>query len=49
MREYNRVKKLVRVLKVFKLFVLLPYEISKGSKKRAYMRIKQSMISAKLL
>ena len=42
-------KKLVQVLNVLKLFVLLPYEISKGSKKRAYMRIKQSMLSANLL
>ena len=31
------------------LFILLPFEISKGSKKRASIRIKKMMIAAKLL
>jgi hypothetical protein len=31
------------------IYFFLPHEISKGSKKRAYMRIKKKMISANLL
>jgi hypothetical protein len=38
-------KKFLQLLKI----ILLPHEISKGSKKRAYMRIKKKMISANLL
>lgn len=42
-------KKILQVLKIVQLFILLPFEISKGSKKRAYMRIKKMMIAANLL
>ena len=42
-------KKTLQVLKIVQLFILLPFEISKGSKKRAYMRIKKMMIAANLL
>jgi hypothetical protein len=42
-------KRLLQLLKILQLFVLLPFEISKGSKKRAYMRIKQMMVAANLL
>lgn len=42
-------KKLLQLLKILQLFILLPFEISKGSKKRAYMRIKKMMVAANLL
>lgn len=42
-------KKTLQVLKIIQLFVLLPFEISKGSKKRTQQRIKKIMISANLL
>jgi len=42
-------KKLLQLLKIVILFVLLPFEISKGSKKRAYIRIKEIMIAANFL
>ena len=41
--------KLSQILKIIQLFILLPFEISRGSKKRAYVRIKKTMISANLL
>ncbi len=37
------------MLKIIQLFIFLPFEISNGSKKRAYIRIKRMMISANLL
>lgn len=42
-------KRLLQLLKIFKLFILLPFEISKGSKKKAYIRIKKNMLAANLL
>ena len=42
-------KKVLQLLKIVQLFILLPFEISKGSKKRAYMRIKKMMVAANLL
>ncbi|WP_302849807.1 hypothetical protein [Polaribacter pectinis] len=42
-------KRLLQLLKIVQLFILLPFEISKGSKKRAYMRIKKMMVAANLL
>jgi branched-subunit amino acid transport protein AzlD len=42
-------KKFLQLLKIVQLFIFLPFEIFKGSKKRAYMRIKKKMISANLL
>ncbi len=42
-------KRILQLLKIVQLFIFLPFEISKGSKKRAYMRIKKMMIAANLL
>ena len=42
-------RKLLQILKIIQLLILLPFEISNGSKKRAYMRIKKIMIAANLL
>ncbi|MDX6747414.1 hypothetical protein SHK09_11470 [Polaribacter sp. PL03] len=42
-------KRILRLLKIVQLFVLLPFEISNGSKRRAYMRIKKMMIAANIL
>jgi|TARA_B100000768_G_scaffold78695_1_gene74797 hypothetical protein len=42
-------KKLSQILKIFQLFILLPFEITKGSKKKAYIKIKKTMIAANLL
>ncbi|WP_459744174.1 hypothetical protein [Polaribacter sp. OB-PA-B3] len=42
-------KRVFQLLKIVQLFILLPFEISKGSKRRAYMRIKKMMIAANLL
>jgi hypothetical protein len=42
-------KRALQILKIIQLFILLPFEISKGSKRRAYMRIKKMMIAANLL
>jgi len=42
-------KKILQLLKIIFLFIFLPFEILKGSKKKAYIRIKKKMISANLL
>jgi hypothetical protein len=42
-------KKLLQIIKLMQLFVLLPIQIAKGSKKRAYLRIKELMVAANLL
>ncbi|WP_284041172.1 hypothetical protein [Polaribacter sp. Z022] len=42
-------KKTLQLLKILQLFLLLPFEISKGSKKRAYMKIKKMLVAANLL
>jgi hypothetical protein len=42
-------KRFLQFLKIVQLFILLPFEVSKGSKKRAYMRIKKMMIAANFL
>ena len=42
-------KKLLQILKIIQLFTLLPFDISKGLKKKSYMRIKKMMIAANLL
>jgi hypothetical protein len=41
-------KRLSQILKIFQLFILLPFKIPKGSKKKAYMKIKKTMIAANL-
>lgn len=48
-KNQTTMRKLLQLLKILQLFILLPFEISKGSKKRAYMRIKKMMIAANLL
>jgi len=42
-------KQIFQIFKIFRLLILLPFEISKGSKKRAYRKIKMLMITANLL
>jgi hypothetical protein len=42
-------KKPVQIIKIILLFMLIPFELSKGSKKRAYVRIKKLMVAANLL
>jgi hypothetical protein len=42
-------KRLLQILKIIQLFIFLPLEISKGSQRRAYMRIKKMMVAANLL
>ncbi|TVZ56720.1 hypothetical protein OD91_2017 [Lutibacter sp. Hel_I_33_5] len=42
-------KRVLQILKIIQLFIFLPFEISKGSKKRAYREIKKMMIAANLL
>jgi len=42
-------KRVLQILKIILLFIFLPFEISKGSKRKAYLRIKKMMIAANLL
>ena len=42
-------KKTLQILKIIQLFILLPFSVVNGSKKRAYHRIKKMMIAANLL
>jgi len=42
-------KNLLKILELFRLLVLLPFNISNGHKKRAYQKIKKQMISVNLL
>jgi hypothetical protein len=42
-------KRILQLLKIIQLFIFLPFEISKGAKKRAYIRIKRMMITANIL
>jgi hypothetical protein len=42
-------KKILQILKIIMIFLSLPFEISKGSKRRAQQRIKKIMIAANLL
>ncbi len=42
-------KKLLSLLKVIQHLIILPFSISKGSKKREYRKIKHLMIRANLL
>lgn len=48
-KKKPQMKKILQLLKIVQLFIFLPHEISKGSKKRAYIRIKEMMIAANLL
>tara|TARA_B110000046_G_scaffold185611_1_gene228087 strand:+ start:6924 stop:7127 length:204 start_codon:yes stop_codon:yes gene_type:complete len=47
--NFTAMKRTLKMLKIIQLFIFLPFEISNGSKKRAYIRIKKMMISANLL
>jgi hypothetical protein len=47
--KFIAMKRTLKVIKIIQLFIFLPFEISKGSKKKAYIRIKKKMISADLL
>lgn len=42
-------KKVLQILKIIFMFISLPFEISKGSKRRAHVKIKKMMIAANLL
>ena len=42
-------KKILQFLKIIPLFIFLPFEISKASKRRMYLKIKKSMAAARLL
>ncbi|PQJ75797.1 hypothetical protein BTO13_11435 [Polaribacter gangjinensis] len=48
-RIYCVMKRILQILKIIQLFIFLPFEISNGSKRRAYIRIKKMMIAANLL
>jgi len=41
-------RKLSQIVKIIQLLILLPFHISRGSKKRAYVQIKKTMIAANL-
>lgn len=43
-------KRVLQILKLLKLIIMLPFDVvSTGSKKRAYRKIKKTMIAANLL
>jgi len=42
-------KRSLQILRILQLFIILPFSIFKGSKKRAYGKIKRLMVSANLL
>jgi hypothetical protein len=42
-------KIILNILKIVLLFVFLPFEISKGSKRRVYIKIKKIMTDTNLL
>jgi hypothetical protein len=45
----SMMNRLLQILKIIQLFILLPFDITKGSKKKAYIKIKKMMIAANLL
>jgi hypothetical protein len=49
LKNTSMMTRLLQILKIIKLFILLPFDITKGSKKKAYMKIKKMMIAANLL
>jgi len=49
MDKIIEMKQLIEILKIITLFILLPFQIVKGSKKKSYMRIKKKMLAANLL
>lgn len=42
-------KRIAKLLQIVLLFMLLPFEISKGAKKSSYLKIKKKMIAANLI
>lgn len=42
-------KRVVQILKIVQLFIYLPIEISFGSKKKSYIKLKKMMMEANLL
>ena len=42
-------KRVFQILRIFQLLIILPFSILNGSKKKAYHRIKRTMIAANLL
>jgi hypothetical protein len=48
-KNTSMMTRLLQILKIIQLFILLPFDITKGSKKKAYMKIKKMMIAANLL
>lgn len=42
-------KKILQIFKIIFLFIALPFEISKGSKRKAYVRLKKMMVAANIL
>lgn len=42
-------KKMLQILELFRLLILLPFNITNGHKKRAYQKIKRQMMSVNLL
>jgi hypothetical protein len=49
LKNTSMMTRLLQILKIIQLFILLPFDITKGSKKKAYMKIKKMMIAANLL
>jgi len=48
-KEEKDMKKGLQLLKIIQLFIMLPFSILYGSKKKAYHKIKRMMIAANLL
>jgi hypothetical protein len=42
-------KRILQILKIFVVVLTLPFEISKGSKRKTQQKIKKMMIAANLL
>jgi len=42
-------RKTMQIIKIIQLFLMLPFQIANGSKKKAYVRIKKMLLAANLL
>ncbi len=42
-------KKMLQVFELFRLIILLPFNVTNGRKKRAYQKIKRQLMSVNLL
>ncbi|WP_349555259.1 hypothetical protein [Pseudotenacibaculum sp. MALMAid0570] len=42
-------KRIMQIIKIIQLFLILPFQIANGSKKKAYLRIKKMLVAANLL